>query len=300
MPFGFHFHKNKESVLEGNWWGKKFGLAPSPSISSRRPQKIVGVDSSSYSLSVITKECQASGKLWEDPEFPADNESIYFSRCPPKAFVWKRPPEIIDDPQFINEGVSRFDVQQGDLGDCWLLAAVANLTLHPELFHRVVPHQSFTDNYNGVFHFKFWQYGHWIDVVVDDRLPTLNGRLVFMHSTERNEFWSALMEKAYAKLHGSYEALKGGSTSEAMEDFTGGLSEMFELKKPAEKSVSNNHESNGEMLVDGMLLGGKPGLLRTETGKWPCSRSCVQCHWSETGECDVPRGQEGTDPTRQN
>ena len=33
------------------------------------------------------------------------------------------------------------------------------------------------------------------------------------------------------RLHGSYESLKGGSTSEAMEDFTGGVTEMFDLKQ---------------------------------------------------------------------
>lgn len=36
----------------------------------------------------------------------------------------------------------------------------------------------------------------------------------------------------YDRLHGSYEALKGGSTCEAMEDFTGGVKEMYELKFP--------------------------------------------------------------------
>lgn len=63
--------------------------------------------------------------------------------------------EICDNPQLFVEGYSRFDVQQGELGDCWLLAAVANLTLYRRLFFQVVPDdQSFDEKYAGIFHFR--------------------------------------------------------------------------------------------------------------------------------------------------
>ncbi|KAK3800956.1 hypothetical protein RRG08_001204 [Elysia crispata] len=175
-------------------------------------------------------QCSRQGSLFEDPEFPAENSSIYFSKTPNKKFEWKRPSEICSDPQWITGGATRFDVTQGMLGDCWLQAAVSSLTLDKAIFNRVVPNsQSFSRNYCGIFKFNFWINGEWQEIVVDDRLPTYNNQLVFLHSSDKNEFWSALLEKAYAKLSGSYESLIGGKITEAMVDFTGGVAEQFNL-----------------------------------------------------------------------
>ncbi|XP_068684046.1 calpain-9-like isoform X1 [Montipora foliosa] len=190
----------------------------------------------------IKRKCKG-GELFEDPEFPAIDSKVFKKRVLPggQSFEWLRPQEILDK-QGVSErahlvvgGASRLDINQGMLGDCWLLAAISSLCQEDKLMNRVLAFDESMDfgasKYCGAFKFNIWQYGQWVEVIIDDRLPTYRNKLVFMHSKTKNEFWSALLEKAYAKLVGSYEALKGGQTIEAMEDFTGGLGEDFDMKK---------------------------------------------------------------------
>lgn len=103
----------------------------------------------------------------------------------------------------------------------------------PEYLDVVVPGgQSFDrNNYAGIFHFRFWRFGEWLDVVVDDRLPTTDDSLVFCHNNQdKNEMFGPLLEKAYAKLNMCYSYLDGGESFDAMVDLTGGVHESFDVK----------------------------------------------------------------------
>ncbi|XP_045702592.1 calpain-12 isoform X2 [Phyllostomus hastatus] len=178
-----------------------------------------------------------------------------------------RKPEFCAEPQFICEDMSRTDVCQGSLGNCWFLAAAASLTLYPRLLCRVVPPgQGFQDGYAGIFHFQLWQFGHWVDVVVDDKLPVREGKLMFLRSEQRNEFWAPLLEKAYAKLHGSYEAMRGGHMNEAFVDFTGGVGEVLYLRQDIPGLfLVLRHALAKESLVGATALSDR-GEYRTEDG----------------------------------
>ncbi|XP_065568283.1 calpain-11-like isoform X2 [Artemia franciscana] len=169
--------------------------------------------------------------------------------------------EITYKPKFISDGSTRFDVEQGEFGDPWLLAAVSYLTLTPRFLDRVVPpDQNFDYDYCGAFRFFFWRFGEWIEVVVDDKLPTMNGKLIFLHSRDLGEFWAALLEKAYAKLYGSYEALQAGFTTKALEDLTGGIVQSFSLAQQdifLTHQVLNSAVPRSTLLVASIQLGRK-------------------------------------------
>ncbi|KRY13110.1 Calpain-5, partial [Trichinella patagoniensis] len=178
----------------------------------------------------LKKQLVKEGKLFTDLEFPPTNSSLYYDPKRNEGIEWKRPGDIVNNPKLFVDGVSVNDVTQGVLGNCWFVAACSALTRHKRFWTKVIPDaneqewsSSRADKYCGIFHFCFWRFGRWVDVVVDDLLPTRGGKLVYAQSKTRNEFWCALLEKAFAKLNGCYESLSGGTLAEAFVAITGGV-----------------------------------------------------------------------------
>jgi calpain-5 len=187
----------------------------------------------------IKYSCAISNRLFTDDQFPPNASSLY-KFDPPRSrqnIAWKRPSEICSNPKFFVNKADRNDLSQGEIGDCWFIAAAVAITSYPEYLNNVVPPDQTFDprmGYCGVFHFRFYQYGEWLDVVVDDLLPVdkYTNKLIYCHNKkEKNEFWCALLEKAYAKLATCYEFLDAGLTQYALIDMTSGVDESIDLDR---------------------------------------------------------------------
>lgn len=86
----------------------------------------------------------------------------------------------------------------------------------------------------GVCTFRFFKIGKWRNVTVDSYLPTVTKSRIplYAQSANQDEVWPGLIEKAYAKIHGSYAALKYNdacSVTRALTELTGSLVTKHEI-----------------------------------------------------------------------
>lgn len=164
--------------------------------------------------------------LYVDNEFPIRGNS-------------KRPHELVPFPKFFGIKCDpyeqdwkqhferRKELMSKHAG--FFLVAVSSLTKDLTSFHRVVPEQSFQENYTGKFQFNFYKDdGVLIKVEIDDRLPVdCEGSLQYAQAVG-GAFWYPLLEKAYAKFRGNYEIIEYGLPFESFFHLTRKKSEFFD------------------------------------------------------------------------
>lgn len=64
-----------------------------PTLFSTSDKKIQAVDTQAdgRTYEQLRQECLQRNKLFEDPDFPAEDSSLFYSQSVPVSFEWKRP-----------------------------------------------------------------------------------------------------------------------------------------------------------------------------------------------------------------
>ena len=85
----------------------------------------------------------------------------------------------------------------------------------------------------GAFCVRFFKDDEETYVVIDDHFPAMgNGSWAFVKGgNEGHELWPMVLEKAYAKLNGSFNFIEAGKVQYALSDMTGGIPEQIDMRK---------------------------------------------------------------------
>eukprot|EP00127_Corallochytrium_limacisporum_P001169 Clim_evm4s44 gene=Clim_evmTU4s44 len=203
--------------------------------------------------------------MYEDREFDANDRSLGPVENV-KNVAWLRPKEMVSNPELFKDGVEPGDICQGQLGDCWFLGGLAVMAGRRDLIGRCI-NTGEHDEGQGKYVFNFYKFGQWHKITIDDRVPCVQEGPVFASGKDPEETWVMLVEKAYAKLHGTYNHLVGGWVDDALVDMTGGFPDTIfmdddEWKRKAKDGslweVLKSHQASSEYLM---------GCARSTTGK---------------------------------
>ena len=102
------------------------------------------------------------------------------------------------------------DLEQGQVGDCWLISAFAALAESPANVQQLFDPATGELARDGTYKIKLFHPvdRKWLTLAVDDRLPAGPGHVAL---SKQGELWPCLLEKAFAELFGGYRALTGNS-----------------------------------------------------------------------------------------
>jgi len=123
-------------------------------------------------------------------------------------------------PCLFNKGPDAADVDQGSLGDCYLMSAFACAAEVPGLVESLFITREYSPRGRYVVRLYDANVRRWKRVVVDEWIPTQDGAPAFAQPAG-NEMWVMLLEKAFAKHCGSYENMEGGHGLWALQAITG-------------------------------------------------------------------------------
>jgi len=172
----------------------------------------------------------ADGALFFDGHFPAGEESLYGRNAttPPGAtpVAWSRLNGVLYDAKRHEHPIVRgsglvSSAEESAPGGRGFHGALATVATREDLILDLIVSDDYASQ--GLFTFTLYKHGRWHDVSVDADIPVdaVTGEPLFMHGAE-GELWPALLEKAYAKLHGGYHALENVDARCALVDLTGG------------------------------------------------------------------------------
>lgn len=87
---------------------------------------------------------------------------------------------------------------------------------------------------NGMYVLMFYRNRKPVIIQIDDYFPchkrlNTHAYVKVKSSREVNEIWPMLIEKAYAKMYGSYPRIEGGLVDAAFEDLTNGAPDRYDL-----------------------------------------------------------------------
>ena len=166
----------------------------------------------------MVKDTIEKGEPWTDRDFLPSKASLFNAEIDSQSnssdfenLEWKRASKIYSYPTIFGEGIGPNDVNQGALDDSYFLATLSSLAEFPNRVEAMFVTQEV--NLAGIYLVRFFINGRVTSVVIDDHLPVKpDGKPAFATSRD-GELWVSLLEKAWAKLHGSYARIEGGLPS---------------------------------------------------------------------------------------